>query len=490
MGLCRLGKEYLKDGFLSVDNVFLKNYLPAADGTDVKVYLYGLYYATAGDEERNGIEAIAMALKLSEERVMTAFRYWHEEGLVTITKTNPVEVVYRSPKAPATKVIRLNASKYADFTEDLVRLFPERVLSENELLSYCEMLERYKIDINAMLLIAKYCIDMKAVASTPYILAVAERWAKEGLTKEPDVLQRIAEIENNGADIRQIFAALGLKSEAGLEDRQAYLKWSKEYRYDLDALLVAARACKRKGGMTRLTALIEELHNAGAHSATEVDAYLKQRESLKKLASELVKKIGAYYADLDAVIEVYLNPWLGKGFEEDALRALAEFCFVRNLRTLEAMDALVGKFYKLGYLTAASVRDYVAASVRTDDSIRAILELAGGLPVVGRADREYYRTFVEEWGFDDEAIGAAAKYCAGKPFPMANINRVLSRMKAEGVLDAEAIAKRLNDSEEALIPDRRAKKPKETPYPQRTYSKEELGSVFTDINATIDTEDL
>ena len=76
------------------------------------------------------------------------------------------------------------------------------------------------MEINAMLLIIQYCKELGGdKTSIPYILAVTNDWLKQGLTTEEGVSNRIAELENNSADIRAIFTALGLKRSATLDDK-------------------------------------------------------------------------------------------------------------------------------------------------------------------------------------------------------------------------------------------------------------------------------
>lgn len=474
MGFCNFGADFIKNGFTPVDNVFLEDYLPLADAVDVKVYLYGLHLASAGgDGADNSIQKVALMLKLSEERVLAAFRYWEEQGIVSVSKTHPASVTFRSVKKPLTPVIKYNAREYSTFVEEMTRLFPETVLTPNELNAYIEMLRTYKMEINAMLMTARYCMDVRGVASTPYILAVADNWARQGITTEAEVSKHIEELEQNSEDIRAIFKALGMRSLPDIEDRQLYLKWTKEYGYKMDAVLTASRSCKKKGGMRKLEAVIEELHNAGAVSAQEVAAYAADKESKRRLAEDVVAGIGSFYSNYDVVVETYIGPWLAKGFQPNALRSLAKLCFLRNIRTLDGVDGVADRFYKLGILTEEGVEGYITRQAALDGQIREVLEAAGSSQLISGRDREFYRTFVEIWGFPHETVLAAARRAAGKAFPMSEINRSLAMLKEHNISDAAEA--------EGFFESLSQKKPAASPradYLKQNYTKEQLDSVF------------
>jgi len=475
MGFCNFGSDFIKNGYTPVDNVFLGGYLPAADATDVKVYLYGLHLAYLGDLPDNTIEKVAFSLRLTDERVVAAFRYWEDQGIVSVSRTHPVRVVYGSVRVPMTPVIKYNAREYSTFVEEMARLFPETVLFQNEITAYLEVLRSYKMDINAMLMIVKYCMDTRGIASTPYILAVADNWAKQGITTEAAVTSHIEELECNSEDIRGIFKALGQRSLPSIEDRQLYLKWTKDYGYRMDAILTAARFCKRRGGMHKLEQVIEELRAAGASTAQEVDTFAKSKESTRKLAEDIVAGIGSFYANYDVVVDTYILPWLSKGFSDSALRALTKFCFLRSIRSLDGVNDVVDRFYRLGILTEEGVEAFIARQMNIDGQIKEVLTAAGSAAHVSGRDREFYRTFAEVWGFPHDTIMIAAAKAAGKAFPMSEINRTLALLKERGVTEpAEAVSLL-----EALAtkPAQKSAAPRDD-YQKQTYTKKQLDSVL------------
>ncbi len=482
MSFSNLGKDYIKEGFTMVDNIFLSSYITTADPTYSQVYLYGLFSATLDD---NSIEKMAISLKLSEGKITEAYRYWEKLGLVTISRVQPLKVTYNSVKKPITPTIKYNATEFSVFVEEMARIFPDKVLGENELMSYVELMKQYKMKTNAMLMIATYCLEVKAVASTPYIIAVANDWLKQGIVTEEAVAQHIEDLEQNGEDIRQIFVALGIKSQAGLEDRQRYLTWTKVNGFKLDGILVACRMCKKRGGMDKLNKIMSELINAGATTASEIQEYAKNKEANLQLATDVINNIGGYYASYDMVIETYILPWLAKGFEKDALISISKYCFKSNIKTLDKVDSIVERFYKLGLLSTSGIEKYIARQIAIDTLIREVLDHAGSNNFISYRDREFYRTFQEEWGFEHSTILLVADNCVGKPYPMTHINRMLADLKANNIFDPTAVAGYLAVSATTTSSSKKGKgtiiNPKED-YLMHDYTKEQIGAVFSNLD--------
>lgn len=474
MGFIRLGNDYLREGYTQIDNVFLLQYLPAAHSLDVKIYLYGLCAASLDNEELS-LENMALALRIEEERLLKGFAYWEEKGLLTMTKTQPVSITYTSVKRPLPPIIKYNAQKYKTFVEEVNRLYPERILTPNEYNALIETVALNNMEINAMLLIIQYCKELGGdKTSIPYILAVANDWLKQGLNTEEAVSNRITELENNSSDIRAIFAALGLKRSATLEDRQLFLKWTTEQNYRLDAILVAAKAQKRRGGMEKLDEYIDTLYKASAYTAEEVAQFTKNKEQVYNLSINLSKALGTYYGSMEGIIDSYVLPWLSLGFEEEALLKLANYCLLRNIRSFDGLQQVVSKFYKKGLTNADAIEKYVQAQIHNDDKIREVFDRCGSYGIVTNKDRDSYKTWLD-WGFDEQTILFVAEKNKNTAFPLQNINRTLASLSSKGILDFEGVKKHIDKGGKT------AKPASSDDYTKHQYTEEQLKNVLSDF---------
>lgn len=474
MGFCTLDADYVREGYTQVDNVFLSRYLPDADATDVKVYLYGLMLASGGRGSDNTKDAVSLALHLTAERVDAAFAYWADVGLVSVS-TDGTRIAYNSVKAPTTKAVYYNAREYSEFVDELRRVFPEKVIPEQDIVRYVETLRTYKMEQNAMLLIARYCRDAKGTTNTASVVGLAAAWAKQGLTTERAVNARLDELERNSEEMKNVYTTLGLRSEPSVEDAQLYVTWTAR-GFKPDAIMVACRACKRKGGMQRLVRLMDELYAAKALTAAEANEYLVNKDETKAFAEQIIRTIGSFYATLDMPIETYINPWLSLGFEKNALLSIAKFCFMRNVRTLDGMQVYVDKFYKLGVVTEQGIAAYVQRQNAVDNAIREVLATCGAEPFISARDRDFYRTFVEDWGFDQEVILTVAGHARNKPFPMSYINKILLVMKENGIRTADGAKKLLEGGFE------RKKDTAKDDIIKHDYSAAEVASAFIGLD--------
>ncbi len=469
-------QDIIKTGFTLVDNVFFYSYLPKADAVDTQVYLYGLYLiSTYGKAD---LSDMALQLKIDEDRIKSAYLYWEKQGLVQITRTEPVSLIYISPKNPMPKVANFDVNKYADFREEVDRLFPDRLATPNELGCYYELMEFSGIEPNALLLIMQYCKKIKDDrVGAPYILAVANNWIAEGYRTHDDVTKKIEQLETNSEDVRKIYETLGLKSAVDIDARQLYQSWL-DMGYTLDAILTAARLNKKRGGMQKLDALIKDLQKAGAYNPFEIEEYGKKLKAMHNIALGVVKGIGAYYGSLDVVIDTYVRTWVNDmGFSEDALLTIANHCFVSNIKTLDGYNEACKKFFKLGCVSKEAIQNYVAKKVAIDDEIKDVLEALGSPRMVSSRDREFYATWTQEWQIGYDVIMVATEFSKGKNFAMSYVNRLLTLVKNNPTLSTDDARKIFASAD--VSGDH---KPKKKEMMRHEYTKEELLSVYTDID--------
>ena len=429
----------------------------------------------ANPAKDNTLDALCANLNMSEKEILSAYSYFEDLGLCQIVSKEPLEVKYLSLKRANQPPKKYKAEKWNDFNVHLQQLFPERMLTPNEYNEYYSFIDSTKFEPEAMLLVVQYCINLKGMSVRyPYILTVARNWASEGVRTTSDVEEKLAEYDRQHDDMQRVLSALSRKGAAELEEKQMLLKWTRSWGYEIDAVLTAAKTLKGSKTFQKLDAKLDEFYRMSIFSAEEMQDYNKHLEELRTLTIDINKNLGVFYESFDHEIEVYISPWVAKGFEEKALIKIAHHCFVSGVRTLEGMNAVVNKFYSMGLLTSASIDDYVDAQLRQDENIKRIIEATGRTRNVTNQDREYYHTWSAVWLFDDSVILYAAEQAAGRTYPLPYVNQLLSIFKAENV-------KTVEDAKKVPIPS--ASNTKQTrDYDERTYSNEELKSVITSID--------
>ncbi len=470
MSVVKFSSDFLLETFTLVDNLFIAEHLPYLDEKQIKVYLYGLYLCAA-PEKQNTLDALCSTLDMTEAEVIGAYGYFEDMGLCRIISKSPLEVSYLSLKKENQPPKKYRGEKWNDFNAQLQQLFPERMLTPNEYNEYYMFLDESKLEQDAMLMIVQYCINQKGMSVRyPYILTVARNWVADGVRSVADVENKLLEYDKQSEDMRGVLAALGRKGGADLEDKQMLLKWTRSWGYELDAILAAVKSLKGGKTFKKLDAKLDEFYRMSLFSVEQIKDYQAQLDRLKELTISINKNLGIYYESFDHEIEVYIVPWTAKGFDGEALSKLAHHCFMTGVRTLEGMNNVVNKFFSLGILTAAGIDEYLRAQIERDAKIRKIIDASGSSRQVTQSDRDLYRTWTADWGFDDDIILYAAGQAAGRTYPTPYINQLLSGYRKSGV---DSVEKAKAYSHAAAQPN----------FEQRSYSDEEWQSIVTSIDA-------
>ena len=183
MAFCDKEQQLVSDGYTVIDNKFFLNYLPDAPDKCVAVYLLGLALSSSfGDD--NSIDAIAQKLSLTPDDVMTAYQYWDELGLVTVSNDAPPHVTYNAIKDSTNALRKISPNKYKKFSQQLQDLFVGgRQINPSEYDAYYQFLEDTAFEPEALLAVIKYCVELKGkTINYQYILTVARNEMRKGAT--------------------------------------------------------------------------------------------------------------------------------------------------------------------------------------------------------------------------------------------------------------------------------------------------------------------
>lgn len=437
MPLCTYAARQ-QTGCTVVENAFILHFMPYADDTQLKVYLLGLSLCQDPLCADNSVQGMCDRLDMDPDALLAAFRYWENLGLLQITSQQPLAVSYRTAAGALEPSRLIPKDKYNDFVVQIQTFYPDRLLSSNEIYQYLSFLQDTSMQPDALLMIARFCIDRKDTALRPaYILTVARNWYNEGCTTIEQVEARIAEVEASGEEMRAVFRALRKTAAPDVADRQMYIKWTRNWGFAHDAVLAAAKLVK-KGGMSRLDALLDQFFRLNLFTAQDIADYAKRKDAVYDLAVRVNKILGLYYESLDYVIETYYTPWMQQGYSDQGLVLIAKLCALRGERTLQGMNDTVAQFYAQGVISDADIAVKLDELTRTDKVIASVIAATGASRSVTAGDRQLYRTWSAIWGFDDRMILLAAQYAQGKPYAFANIGSRLSKWRAAGITTTDA----------------------------------------------------
>ncbi|MCR5553604.1 MAG: DnaD domain protein [bacterium] len=479
MALCSYSSNLSMDGLTSIENTFISEFLPQAPENAVKVYLYGRFLCSTPHEDDNSLNSMSVVLSLSEDEIISAFSYWQEMGLVTIVNNNPIEVKFLPIKLYTGSGKIRNKEKYAEFNAQAQEILSGRQITPNEFNEYYTLIETYHFEPEALLMIIKYCTMLKSsTINYPYILTVAKSFERENIKTTTAIEEKLQEQERSSAEIKAVLAALGIKREADVEERNMYIKWTSGLGFTQNVILYAAKNQGKTGGMHKLDATLVKYFELKLFTIEEIETYAKTRDNLYTIAKEVTRTIGQYYQVLDGVVENYVTKWVQKGYSKETLNLIANYCLTSNLRTLEAVDDVISKFFKLGLISIESINQYLDEILNTNSKIKEILELCGLLRNVNSADRELYKTWHNDWQISDEIIYYVAKQCKNRDYPTSAMNKLLGEIynkKLTSIKEVEELIKNQNQAKPAI-------KPEQPKFKQREYSSNELNALFDSLD--------
>lgn len=472
MSFCKFSSEFIRSSHIEISNDFIKEFLPSAPEGCIKVYLYGLYLCSENLDY--SIDDMASALHVSVEDIESAFLYWQELGIVQVLSTTPIEVRYLPTKFGSHSYKKYNKEKYASFNIEMQEILSGRQITPNEYNEYYYFMETYGMTQTALLMIARYCVSIKNnKVNYPYISAVIRDFINDNIFDEEGVERRLAEQERSTSDIKLVLKALKISHKPTQEEYNMYLDWTKNMEMDLSTILAIAKQVK-VGGMSRLNALVEKCYNARCYSADDVTSFFQNQEQYLDIAKNVCKKLGVRYENLDNVIDKYIAIWSNMGYDKNTLLELADYCFLRSIRTLEGLNSLIQKFYNLGLIDIDSIHKYIDEQNAIDGKIKAILDSLGITRYVTADDRTKYNLW-QEWAISDELLDYAISKAAGKVSAMIYLHKILSSFHASGIKTVDE-AKKQNIAFDTISSQKTT-----STMPKRTYNKEDLASVFDDI---------
>lgn len=477
MAFCNKERQLISEGFTTLDNKFVLNYVPDAPPKCLAVYLLGLVVSDS-DGADNSCTTIAQKLEISEEEVMAAYQYWQELGLVHVTFDTPQQVIYLAVRDSASALKKIKPSKYAKFSREMQNVITGRMISPNEFDEYYVFLESTTFQPEALIAVAKYCVALKGSdINYRYILTVARNQLIKGATTLAVVCDNLDSQQKYDEDLKIVFQALKLKRTFEYTDRERYEKWTKEFGFSLDVIAVVA---KKYTSMDKLDAALSEYYKKGALSVAEIENYEQQKEHLTALAKEINRTIGVYYQNVSMVVDEYLVSWISRGYDDETLLAVAKYCFRSGIRTLAGVNSVLDKLYANGVTSTEALEIYLSEAAKRDEDVKSVLAAAGVERNVTNNDRVLYRTWTTKWHMPHDLVCFAATKAAGTASPLAYLNRLLSNYKQACVFTVEQAKEETTatvaaNSKKAVLND----------IKRAEYTDEQLSALFT----ALDTEE-
>lgn len=307
----------------SVDNMFINDMLPIAKGEYVKVYLYGLMYSEQGGELNQ--RKLAAILRMSEEEVDAAWKYWEQAGVVKLNfdaeknggRDYSIEFISQIEKLFSAKSHVNNsekehanespgeneAEKESDTRQNMAEVLKQLydqieensgiLLSPKQMDKVAEAISIYEINPKVYFFAIKYCAD-RDHHDVSYITKVAMSWKKEGLESPTEVKEYISKNDERFYNYKRIFKEMGFSRQVTAADKEMMSKWFDVYNFSLKEILDACRKCAgmREPNLRYVNKIIENMYEKqGGNLETSREGKKKvTRRVLAEYLAELRKE--------------------------------------------------------------------------------------------------------------------------------------------------------------------------------------------------------
>ena len=458
-----------------VENQFILEYLPAAKGEYVKVYLYGLLCCY--HQKDMNLDSMARELGMPAEEIQAAFRYWERRGIGRRVSDNPPGWQYINIKS---KFIFEHSGSdvdpdYAAFSRDIESSFEgERDFHGSEISACYEWKTEMNLTTETIILLLKY---MSRTRGKSFRIKDAEkvamRLADEKAFSVEDAEDVLTRDEEMTAGFRKVLRKLGMRFNPSDANLKLYRKWLYEWHFTQEAI---EAACDRMGTSTPSLGLLDAILEAtyknkgskGQLDSGDISDTEQQREDLKAVLNEL----GQYGAATPAQQKLYAQ--MRETYPQEIILIAARECAAKQKR-FDSVMKLLQSWKERGFTSAQQVREHISAFHEKEDFLKELRQKWAGRDTdVGQKAMQLLDKWENQLGFSREMITLAADLAFEVKKPAAYMDKTLEAWAKDSVRTPEEARKRQQNRAEAEGAQKPAgKNVAAQNYTQRSYDNEQ-----------------
>lgn len=284
---------------VNIPEVFVSEYLTAASGDYVKIYLYCFYCG------KHGIDITPLDLSkklcLQIDVIKQGLKYWVDNN-VLLKKGNS----YVIADLKQTELNKLYTPKLSLSTEDAIKNTEKNVYRSQAITAINEMFfqglmseawfsdinlifTKYNFDEDVVIALFNYCYNRQALHKK-YLFTVADAWAKNGIKTQDDLDRYSLEYEKAMQIKKTISKKLGLSRKLSQYEEAYVDKWVFDYNYQLDIIEIALKktTAKTNPSFDYLDKIITDWHEKKLDSTETINNYIKEQKAKAKTMKAMV----------------------------------------------------------------------------------------------------------------------------------------------------------------------------------------------------------
>lgn len=299
-------------GHVPVENIFINDFMPTANGTFVKVYLLGFKFANDSMDVSN--KTIAKHLNIPLQDVIDAWNFWEEKNVIKIhpkekgedSSDFDIEFVSlrqlfishnfsenKTQSKPKDKYIRnVDVLTEMQKNEDIRKMFYElqdifrRELQPPEKLKVLNWIERYNLDLKVVIQAFKFSVEKKKKKNLNYIGAILRNWHDEGIITFKDLEDHFNKNTELYRFYKRVYKTLGYSNSLiSAGDKEIMNKWVKQYKLDQDLIIETLIEASKKTSNINMNYMDVFITKIYEENLDDPKAINKQSKSKKKNTS-------------------------------------------------------------------------------------------------------------------------------------------------------------------------------------------------------------
>ena len=485
--MIKFDSQYHLYDITPLENMFIQQYLVKSPGDYVKVYIYCLNCCYYPDGSRITYDSIASSLKLSNDDVQRALRYWSRLGIMTVeNKDDSLEIEMHSMKDIFLKCEfsdKIELYKYADFNNALSEAFAPRILDTQDYLLYQDMITMFDVSEEYVIEAVKYSVKATKNPDVPYkyVEKVIEAWKNDNIN-DVDTLKKYLEKSDTAyREICSILRYLGMNRAPTVPELNCYKKWTDEYHFTFESIKEACNATISANTPTikYLDSILTSLHDKKATTPEQITAIKENTDNYRNKVRKLLYYLGLRGAPSAIQIQKYIKWEKDYGYNEEAV-SIAASMITNSKNPYDALDNLLESFYMNGISDANGMLAYMNQKHIYDDDIKNIKKELGSTEEIAENEREYMKRWRDTYKMPPDVICFAAQLASTAEKPWIYMNKVLSTWSKNNITTLKD-AQNYNDSFNASnshAPSTPEKKYSFTNIDNHSYSAEDYDAMF------------
>jgi len=465
--------QYTMFDVTPVDNLFILEHMPGAQGDHVKVYLYGLMQCYH-PQESTSIEQMGQYLSMTEEEILAAFRYWERRGLVHRVSDRPPTFRYVNAK----KLMFMDNQTdpaYEAFAQAVHGMFDNKRKLYGKEVSRCyEWVEQMGLPQEVVLRLLQRMIELRgAKFSFDSAEKRAVELAEAGARSAEDVdvvLDRDKKVLEGSRNVLRQFSFF---REPTQPEMKLYYKWMAEWGFAPEAILAACEetANSKQPSFKYLDGVLRDKREKIATktiSAKQLEKSKQIREDTEKPLRKLLSALNKPGVTVnESTLAMYAE--MRTLYDDEIILMAGRECAKRQCEFEDVLKTLKN-WNKNGLRTAEQIGEYMQEVGQYNEFVDQLYTVWGKTSRSSAANRALVRKWTEEWGFTREMIVACAAFAKEAERPMPYLNGVLDNFRKQGIFTPEAAAAAHAEHKPAA---KQGKVVREQQYEQRNYADEQ-----------------